>query len=50
MFSVSYDEALNKDFENEQMDVTVHYFHEDRIHEMLLLITWLRTQSLHLQS
>ena len=30
-FTVSFDEALNKDFQNEQMDVIVHYFHEDRV-------------------
>ena len=30
-FTVSFDEALNKDFQSEQMDVIVHYFHEDRV-------------------
>ena len=28
---MSFYEALNKDFQNEQMDVIVHYFHEDRV-------------------
>ena len=29
--TVSFDEALNKDIQAEQMDVIVHYFHEDRV-------------------
>ena len=30
-FTVSFDEALNKDFQTEQMDVNVRYFYEDRV-------------------
>ena len=27
---ISFDESLNKDFQSEQMDIIVHYFHEDK--------------------
>ena len=29
--TISFDESLNKDFQTEQMDIIVHYFHEDRV-------------------
>ena len=29
--TVSFDECLNTVFQKEQMDITVHYFHEDRV-------------------
>ena len=29
--TVSFDECLNTDFQKEQMDITVHYFYEDRV-------------------
>ena len=29
--TVSFDECLNTDFQKEQMDITVHCFHEDRV-------------------
>ena len=28
--TVLFDESLNKDFQSEQMDIIVHYFHEDK--------------------
>ena len=28
--TISFDESHNKDFQSEQMDTTVHYFHEDK--------------------
>ena len=29
--TVSFDECLNTDFQKEQMDIIVHYLHEDRV-------------------
>ena len=29
--TVSFDECLSTDFQKEQMDITLHYFHEDRV-------------------
>ena len=29
--TVSFDKCLNTDFQKEQMDITVHYSHEDRV-------------------
>ena len=28
--TISFDESLKKDFQSEQMDIIVHYFHEDK--------------------
>ena len=28
--TISFDESLNKDLQSEQMDITVHFFHEDK--------------------